>query len=119
MQYFDKCVRCATSAWCARSSAWKWSLSANFWTNINDPRIGSFNGVIEQSNLNDNLRQKGLHVIYVPFYLPTDDPRYSATDEALFDEYTAMLKLVQPDFDRSWVKEFHVFRAPHAHRRSS
>jgi protoporphyrinogen oxidase len=57
---------------------------------------------------------EGLHVIYVPFYLPTDDPRYSATDEALFDEYTAMLKLVQPDFDRSWVKEFHVFRAPHA-----
>jgi len=45
----------------------------HFWTNINDSRI-SFNGVIEQSNLNDNLSASGLHVLYVPFYLPTFEP---------------------------------------------
>ncbi|MBP6716857.1 MAG: NAD(P)/FAD-dependent oxidoreductase [Acidobacteria bacterium] len=112
-EYFDKVRQVRYIGVVCALFSLKRSLSTNFWTNINDPRI-SFNGVIEQTNLNDNMRQKGLHVIYVPFYLPTDDPRYSATDEALFDEYTAMLKLVQPDFDRSWVKEFHVFRAPHA-----
>ncbi|MEY4545494.1 MAG: hypothetical protein RL685_1689 [Pseudomonadota bacterium] len=88
-------------------------LSGNFWTNINDPRI-SFNGVIEQSALNQNLRTRGLHVLYVPFYLPTSDPRYSADDAALFREYVPMLRLLNPDFDESWVKEYHVFRTPYA-----
>src|SRR5262249_39182217 len=55
-------------------------FSSNFWTNINDPKI-SFNGIIEQTNLNDNLRLAGLNVLYVPFYLPTTHPRYSASNE--------------------------------------
>ena len=88
-------------------------LSSQFWTNINDARI-SFNGIIEQTNLNENLRAAGLHIAYVPFYLPTDDPRYTAPDDALFEEYVEMIRLLQPDFERDWVKEFHVFRTPHA-----
>jgi protoporphyrinogen oxidase len=88
-------------------------FSRNFWTNINDPRI-SFNGIIEQSTLNENLQRAGLNVVYVPFYLPTTEPRYRAADKDLFTEYTAMLKLMNPDFSESWVKEYHVFRTPHA-----
>lgn len=88
-------------------------FSRSFWTNINDARI-SFNGVIEQSNLNDDLRGAGLHVLYVPFYLPTSDPRYGAPDETLFEEYVEMLRLMEPSFCRDDVKEFHVFRTPYA-----
>jgi len=91
----------------------KQSFSPNFWTNINDPRI-SFNGIIEQTNLNDNLRAAGLNVIYIPFYLATTEPRYSASNEALFAEYIPMLKIVNPAFNESWIKEWHVFRAPYA-----
>jgi protoporphyrinogen oxidase len=91
----------------------KRSFSPNFWTNINDPRI-SFNGIIEQTNLNANLRAAGLNVIYIPFYLPTTEPRYSASNEALFAEYIPMLTLVNPAFNESWIKEWHVFRAPYA-----
>ncbi len=89
------------------------SLSDNFWTNINDPRI-SFNGIIEQTRLNHNLRLAGLNVVYVPFYVPTSEPRYSASGEALFAEYTSMLALLNPGFSDAWVKEWHVFRTPHA-----
>jgi protoporphyrinogen oxidase len=88
-------------------------FSRSFWTNINDPRI-SFNGVVEQTALNQNLKKAGLNVLYVPFYLPTSEPRYSAKDEDLFEEYTAMLKLVNPEFSKDWVKEYHVFRTPYA-----
>lgn len=91
----------------------KRSFSPNFWTNINDPRI-SFNGIIEQTNLNHNLQAAGLNIIYIPFYLPITEPRYTAPDEALFAEYTAMLQLINPAFSKSWVKEWHVFRAPYA-----
>lgn len=89
------------------------SFSPNFWTNVNDPRI-SFNGIIEQTNLNQNLRAAGLHVIYVPFYLPTTEPRYGTADDALFTEYVGMLQLMNPAFDTTWIKEWHVFRAPYA-----
>jgi protoporphyrinogen oxidase len=84
-----------------------------FWTNINDRRV-SFNGVIEQSNLNVDLKNKGINIVYVPFYIPTTDRRYKARDEELFDEYCGMLKLLNEGFDRSWVKEWHVFRAAYA-----
>ena len=79
-------------------------FSRNFWTNINDPRI-SFNGIIEQSTLNQNLQRAGLNVVYVPFYLPTTEPRYRAADQDLFAEYTAMLTLMNPEFSESWVKD--------------
>ena len=91
----------------------KREFSRSFWTNINDPRI-SFNGVVEQTALNKNLKRHGLNVLYVPFYLPTSEPRYHAKDADLFDEYTAMLKLLNPEFSRDWVKEYHVFRTPYA-----
>lgn len=88
-------------------------FSPHFWTNINDPHV-SFNGLIEQTNLNGDLRAAGLNVLYVPFYLPTSEPRWSASDDALFEEYTGMLARIQPAFRRDWVKEWHVFRAPYA-----
>ena len=50
----------------------KRSFTKNFWTNTNDPRI-SFNGIIEQTNLNENLQAAGLNVLYIPFYLPTSE----------------------------------------------
>ncbi|HEY7206105.1 MAG TPA: NAD(P)/FAD-dependent oxidoreductase [Methylomirabilota bacterium] len=89
------------------------SFGSAFWTNINDPRI-ECNGIIEQSNLNQNLERAGLHVVYVPFYLPTTEPRYHAEDKDLFREYVAMLRHMNPDFSESWVKEYHVFRTPYA-----
>lgn len=84
-----------------------------FWTNINDRRV-SFNGIVEQTALNQNLRDKGLNIVYVPFYLPTSEPRYKAKNEDLLAEYVAALKLLNPEFHESWIKEWHVFRAPYA-----
>jgi len=91
----------------------KHSYSPNFWLNINDPNI-SFNGVIEQTNLNRNLRAAGLNLLYVPFYLPTSEPRYNATPDELYAEYIPMLQRVNPSFNVSWIKEWHVFRTPFA-----
>jgi protoporphyrinogen oxidase len=91
----------------------KRSFSTRFWTNVNDPRI-SFNGFIEQTNLNRNLQLAGLNVLYIPFYLPTTHARFTSADDALLAEYVPMLRLMNPSFDESWIKEWHVFRAPYA-----
>jgi protoporphyrinogen oxidase len=89
----------------------KQAFSSSFWTNINDQRI-SFNGIIEQTNLNDNLKRAGLNLVYIPYYLPTTEERYAYTEEHLYREYTGMLKLVNPAFDERWVKDFFVSRTP-------
>jgi len=91
----------------------KYPLSSTFWMNINDPRI-SFNGLIELTNLNQNLRAAGLNVLYIPFYLPTSEPRYSFSDDDLATEYASMLRLINPAFGLDWIKERYVFRASYA-----
>ncbi len=88
-------------------------LSNNFWTNINDPRI-AFNGIIELTNLNPRPDLSGTHLVYIPFYLDSADQRWSFEDEQLYDEYSAGLKLLQPEFDNSWVRNWRVSRDWHA-----
>lgn len=88
-------------------------LTRNFWLNINDRRI-SFNGIIQYSKLNDDPRLEGRTVAYIPFYLERDHPRFQYPDEQLFEEYCRALSIIQPEFDRSWVENYRVFRAPHA-----
>jgi protoporphyrinogen oxidase len=111
--YFDHCRRVHYIGVVCALFSLKRPLTRNFWLNINDPRI-SFNGIIEQTNLNRNLREAGLNVIYVPHYLATSEPRYGYPDTELFDEYVPMLKLLNPEFDESWIEEFFVARTPYA-----
>jgi protoporphyrinogen oxidase len=89
------------------------SFSRYFWLNVNDNRI-AFNGVIEFSNLNMHYHGQGLHLLYIPFYLPADSARYAYSDDRIFDEYMEALKLIRSDFDRRWVKDFRVSRYPYA-----
>ena len=88
-------------------------LSDNFWLNVNDPRI-PFNGCIEYTNLNPAMAPDGSSILYVPFYLPRDDPRFRQSDEAAVAQCLAALALVNPDFDASWVIDRAVSRDPYA-----
>jgi len=88
-------------------------FSDAFWTNINDPEI-SFNGYIEYSRLNQRLFDKDIHILYIPYYLHWDEPRYNFSAEDLFKEYVPMLRRLVPEFDESWVKSYQVFRAKYA-----
>ncbi len=88
-------------------------LSGNFWTNVHDERI-SFNGIIEYTNLNEDPALGNQSIVYIPFYLDSTHPRYSTSNEELFHEYCEAMKVFQPEFDRTWVDSYRVFRAPHA-----
>lgn len=80
-----------------------------FWVNTNDRRV-PFAGMIEYTNLNPIPSLGGDHVLYVPQYLSADDPRYGQSDEQVFARYTDALALINPAFDRSWVRYYTVFR---------
>jgi protoporphyrinogen oxidase len=80
-----------------------------FWVNTNDRRV-PFAGMIEYTNLNPLPELGGDHILYVPQYLSADDPRYAQSDEEVLRRYTDALALINPVFDRSWVRFSAVFR---------
>ncbi|PYQ48224.1 MAG: hypothetical protein DMF78_21785 [Acidobacteria bacterium] len=84
-----------------------------FWVNTHDARV-PFAGMIEYTNLNPVPELGGDHVLYVPQYLSADDPRYTQTDDEVLRSYTDALALINPAFDRSWVRFFAVFRDRYA-----
>jgi len=88
-------------------------LTESFWVNINDRRI-PFNGVIEYTNLNPVPGLGGRSVVYIPHYLRTSHPRFSFDDDVLRAESVAGLRLVNPEFDESWIERFVVSRNSHA-----
>jgi protoporphyrinogen oxidase len=80
-----------------------------FWVNANDRRV-PFAGMIEYTNLNPLPELEGDHILYVPQYLSADDPRYAQTDDEVLRRYTDALALINPTFDRRWVRFSAVFR---------
>jgi len=87
----------------------KHTMTPFFWVNTNDRRI-PFAGMIEYTNLNPLKELGGDRILYVPQYLSADDPRYLQSDEELLGKYADALALLNPSFDRSWIKFYAVFR---------
>lgn len=91
----------------------KHPITDYFWLNINDPAI-SFNGIIEYTNLNPRPDLGGTHIAYIPFYLPTNEARYTMGEQEMFDEYCAAIQRVNPAFTPDWVLDYRVFRSKFA-----
>lgn len=84
-------------------------FSKYYWTNVSDARL-PMSGVIESTNLNPLPALGGDAILYVPQYLSHTDPRYSLPDDVLFEQYCTALKLMNPAFDRSWIKGWWLHR---------
>ncbi|MEO9457518.1 MAG: NAD(P)/FAD-dependent oxidoreductase [Lentilitoribacter sp.] len=67
-------------------------VSPFFWMNINDERI-ELPGIVEFSN----LRPTGDHIVYVPYYMPVTNEKFSWSDERILDEAFGYLKMINPD----------------------
>jgi protoporphyrinogen oxidase len=76
----------------------KQSVTPHFWVNIVEPGI-DIPGIIEFSN----LRPLPDTVVYVPYYMPTDHPKWGWSDEQLIEESFGYLRRINPaltDADR-------------------
>jgi protoporphyrinogen oxidase len=67
-------------------------VSANFWLNVNDPDM-DIPGIVEYTN----LRPLAEHVVYVPFYMPGEHPKFQEPDQAFLDKVRRYLKTINPD----------------------
>ena len=67
------------------------SVTPHFWVNIIDDTI-EIPGLIEFSN----LRPVGETVVYVPYYMPHTQPKWSRTDQQFIDESFGYIRRVNP-----------------------
>ena len=85
-------------------------LSGHFWINISEPDI-AIPGLIEFSNLRP---VGGESVVYVPYYMPNDHPKFTWTDEALLGEAFSYMQRINPNLTRDDIIAAHVARLRYA-----
>jgi len=66
-------------------------VTENFWLNTNDPEM-DIPGLVEYTN----LRPLDQHVVYVPFYMPGEHPKFAEPDKAFLDKVRRYLKKINP-----------------------
>lgn len=87
----------------------KRSITPHFWVNVSEPDI-EIPGFIEFSN----LRPVDDTVVYVPYYMPTDHPKFSWPDESLLNETFGYLQRVNPALQKEDLRSAHVARLRYA-----
>jgi protoporphyrinogen oxidase len=85
------------------------SVTPHFWVNIIDPTF-EIPGIIEFSN----LRPTGDTIVYVPYYMPTTQPKWSKDDAYFKSEAFGYLKRINPAMTDADFLGMHVGRLRHA-----
>lgn len=67
------------------------AVTANFWLNTNDPNM-DIPGIVEYTN----LRPLDQHIVYVPFYVPGEHPKYQEPNEVFIDKVKRYLMEINP-----------------------
>jgi protoporphyrinogen oxidase len=84
-------------------------VTANFWLNTNDPEM-DIPGLVEYSN----LRPLTDTVVYVPFYMPGDHPKFAEPDQAFMDKVQRYLLRINPALTAADFTALHASRYRHA-----
>lgn len=66
-------------------------LTDNFWLNVNDPEM-DIPGLVEYSN----LRPLDAPIVYIPYYMPGEHPKFQDADEVFFAKARRYLKRINP-----------------------
>jgi len=85
------------------------SISKHFWINIVDDNI-EIPGVIEFSN----LRPVDDIVVYVPYYMPTTQPKWQWSDEQFIEEAFGYIRKVNPAINKEDLVDAKVGRLKYA-----
>ncbi|MFC1605629.1 NAD(P)/FAD-dependent oxidoreductase [Pseudomonadota bacterium] len=84
-------------------------VTENFWLNTNDPEM-DIPGLVEYTN----LRPLSEHIVYVPFYMPGEHPKYREEDAVFIDKVRKYLKKINSELDDSDFVDIRASRYRHA-----
>jgi protoporphyrinogen oxidase len=88
----------------------KRSITPHFWVNISEPGM-AIPGIIEFSNLRS---VGGESVVYVPYYMPNDNIKFTWSDQQLLDEAFGCLQKLNSELTRDDIVAAHVARLRYA-----
>jgi protoporphyrinogen oxidase len=83
----------------------KRQLTENFWLNTNDPEM-DIPGIVEYSN----LRPLDQTIVYVPFYMPGEHPKFADPDEVFLDKAKRYFKKINPELSDNDFLDMHASR---------
>src|SRR3989338_7029725 len=86
-------------------------FSPYYWLNIQDMSLPIL-AVVEHTNFVGPEHYGGNHLLYVAKYIDPESSLYRLLPDELLELYYSSLKKINPAFDRSWVKDWKLFRAP-------
>ena len=66
-------------------------VTDKFWLNTNDPEM-DIPGIVEYTN----LRPMNEHIVYVPFYMPGEHPKFAEADTVFLDKVRRYLMKINP-----------------------
>ena len=87
-------------------------LGGAYMSYLTDERL-PFTTVIEMSTLVDRAAFGGLHLAYLPRYVPAEDAAFQHSDDRLLGEFTSGLRSMFPDLQAAHVVASRVARARH------
>ena len=81
-------------------------FTEKYWMNIADPDM-PFVALIEHTNIINKELYGGKHILYISNYPSRESDMYKMSPDNLMDLFVPHLQKINPDFDRSWVLEYH------------
>ncbi len=87
-------------------------LGGAYLTYITDETI-PFTAVIEMSSLIDGKETGGQYLVYLPRYLPSDDPFFEQADDAVEEEFRSGLLRMFPELRPGDIAVFRISRTRH------
>ena len=81
-------------------------LSDKYWLNIADRSL-PFVGLIEHTNMIDPSLYGGRHIVYLTNYTARESDLYQKSEAELLEEFIPHLQKINPQFDRSWIREYY------------
>ena len=73
-----------------------------------------FLALVEHTNFMDRSHYNGDVLVYCGDYVAPDHEYFQMSDDDLIERFMPGLKKANPDFERDWVKDAWVWRAPYA-----
>ena len=84
-------------------------LTENFWLNTNDNEM-DIPGIVEYTN----LRPLDQHIVYVPFYMPGEHPKYKDDDSVFISKVRSYMRKINPQLSEDDFIDIRASRYRHA-----
>jgi protoporphyrinogen oxidase len=85
-----------------------------YWFNLPKKAGYPFLALVEHTNFVPSEHFGGDHIVYAGDYLEAGHEYFTMNDEELLERFSPAFKKFNPDFDRSWVKKFWVYKTAYA-----